>query len=300
MAHENQDDGLIRRYLLSQLAEDEREQLEERMMADNSFFDAVVLAEDEMVEEYVQGELSASERAGFEASFLSTPEGRQQVTYAKALRKYLSPTLNAEERVGEAPAAKRQIVERPLSAGLLTKKNAGLPGRVNRPWIFFRPSFAIPSVAMLLLALLGLSYFIIHNRSIEDFRSGDIELAQLNQRDLSNLSGFADLSRLTLVSDATRDSSELRTLSLKNLSELVLLRLALPPSIAGDNVRVNISNNNGTEITLENIKVYANQAGRDVRILLPRAKLAVGRYTVEIAEDHASTSGATYRFNMEN
>ena len=58
MAHENQDDALMRRYLLGQLAEDERQQLEEKMMADNEFFNRVLLAEDEMVEEYVQGEMS--------------------------------------------------------------------------------------------------------------------------------------------------------------------------------------------------------------------------------------------------
>jgi len=92
MAHETPDDGLIRRYLLGRLAEGEREQLEEKMMADNEFFNAVLLAEDEMVEEYVQRELPESDRASFEASFLSTPEGRQQVAYAKALSRYVSPT----------------------------------------------------------------------------------------------------------------------------------------------------------------------------------------------------------------
>src|SRR5947207_12411436 len=90
MGHENPDDGLIRRYLLGQLAEGEGEQLEEKMMADNELFNAVLLAEDEMVEEYVEGELPESDRAGFEASFLSTPKGRQQVTIARALKKHSS------------------------------------------------------------------------------------------------------------------------------------------------------------------------------------------------------------------
>lgn len=300
MGHENQDEGLIRRYLLGQLAEDELQRLEERLMADDDLFNAVLLAEDEMVEEYVQGELSASDQAGFEASFLSTSEGRHKVAYLTALGKYVqhvSPSRSAERREGEEPVSKTQIAERPPSVGPLRKKNAGLPGKINRPWIFLRPSFAIPSVAILVLALLGLSYFFVHNRS--GLRSGDSELAQLNQRDLGNLSEFTDISRLTLVSEASRDSSELRTVSLRKLSELVLLRLALPPSITADNVRVNISNSNGTQIALENIRVYANEAGRDVRILVPRAKLAVGSYFVEIAAGRSTTSGATYRFHLE-
>src|SRR6185295_2959731 len=90
MAHENSEDGLIRRYLLGQLEEDELGQLEEKMMADNELFNMVLLGEDEMVEEYVQRELSESDRARFEASFLSTPQGREKVAYAKALRKHVS------------------------------------------------------------------------------------------------------------------------------------------------------------------------------------------------------------------
>jgi CHAT domain-containing protein len=108
MAHENQDDDLIRRYLLARLAEDELQRLEEKMIADNDFFNRVLLAEDEMVEEYVHDELSANDRAEFEASFLSTPEGRQQVTYAKALSKYVkeaSPVTEEPRRESEVKPA---------------------------------------------------------------------------------------------------------------------------------------------------------------------------------------------------
>jgi CHAT domain-containing protein len=120
MAHENQDDGLIRRYLLGRLVEDEREQLEEKMMADNEVFNRVLLAEDEMVEEYVHGELSESDRAGFEASFLSTPEGRKQVTYARALSEYVkdpSPSSKVRVRIGEERVAEELTAPRPSAEG---------------------------------------------------------------------------------------------------------------------------------------------------------------------------------------
>jgi hypothetical protein len=143
------------------------------------------------------------------------------------------------------------------------------------------------------------SYYILQNRSIKDPNSRDSELAQLNQRDLSNLSEFTDLSRLTLVAETTRGSSQLRTLSLRELSDPVLLRLSLLPAMAHENVRVHVTANNGTEIILENARVYSNQGGQDVRVLLPRSKLAVGIYAVEITEKLATTDGATYRFQIE-
>jgi CHAT domain-containing protein/Tfp pilus assembly protein PilF len=103
MGHEIEDE-VIRRYLLGQLAEDERQQLEEKIMVDNELFNRVLLAEDEMVEEYVQGELPERERESFEASFLSTPQGREQVSFAKALSKYVSITSAEEGRAVEEPA----------------------------------------------------------------------------------------------------------------------------------------------------------------------------------------------------
>lgn len=85
MAHENPEDGLIRRYLLAQLGEDELQQLEERIMVDTEFFNRVLLAEDEMVEAYVNRKLSESDREKFEDSFMSTPEGRRQVNVVEEL-----------------------------------------------------------------------------------------------------------------------------------------------------------------------------------------------------------------------
>lgn len=74
--------------MLGQLAEDERDQLEEKMMADNEFYDSVLLAEDDLIEEYVESDLPEGDRAEFEAAYLSTPEGRRRISYANAMHKY--------------------------------------------------------------------------------------------------------------------------------------------------------------------------------------------------------------------
>lgn len=90
MAQENQDGGLIRRYLLGRLREDELERLEEKIMADTEFFNQVLLGEDELIEEYVQGDLTEADRTAFEVSVLATPQGRQRVSYVRALRKFVA------------------------------------------------------------------------------------------------------------------------------------------------------------------------------------------------------------------
>ena len=109
MAHENDEDGLIRRYLLARLEEGELQKAEERIMADTEFFNRVLLAEDEMVEKYVQGDLTQRDRADFEDSFLSTPEGRRKVSFAKELhsRAKVSPVADSSEK----PLAKVVVAE---------------------------------------------------------------------------------------------------------------------------------------------------------------------------------------------
>ena len=79
---------LLRSYLLGELNEQQREEVEERLVMDEDFFQGSLLVEDDLIDDYVQGELSADERKKFEATILSTPEGRQQVALTRDLKVY--------------------------------------------------------------------------------------------------------------------------------------------------------------------------------------------------------------------
>ena len=168
---------VIRRYLLGQLTEDERQQLEERIMVDTELFNRVLLAEDEMVEEYVQGELSESERAGFETSFLSTPDGRQQVSFAKALSEYVKEASPAQQ--GPVPAQEGSIAKDRVAEGPVAKDpvSAEPPRDINvSPLVWWRrPYFRLATAAVVVLGLgLGI-YRVVRHQS--DLSQG---LAALN------------------------------------------------------------------------------------------------------------------------
>jgi CHAT domain-containing protein/Flp pilus assembly protein TadD len=191
MAHENQDEGLIRRYLLGQLAEDEQDQLEEKMMADTDFFNQVLLAEDEMVEEYVQGELPESDRAGFEATFLSTPLGRQQVAYAKALREYV------KKDVSPVPDQRLEWWKRPA----------------------FVPYFRVATAAVVLLGVgLGIWWGFFYQSEVSKGISA-LAYAYRDQRPLeARISGFNYAPLAT-----TRGGEQKVDRTARNLAESVLL-----------------------------------------------------------------------------
>lgn len=72
-------------YLLGDLAEDERDRLEVRYFAEPEYREAIKSVEDDLVDEYVRGELSAEEERRFADLFGASPERARQVAFARAL-----------------------------------------------------------------------------------------------------------------------------------------------------------------------------------------------------------------------
>ena len=80
----------IRRYLLGQLSDGAREEIEQDLLTNEELFEELLVAEDELIDEYLGGKLSADERASFEKHFLSTPERHEKLKFGRALDRYLS------------------------------------------------------------------------------------------------------------------------------------------------------------------------------------------------------------------
>jgi tetratricopeptide (TPR) repeat protein len=83
--NEESDLIIIRKYLLCELSGAELEQLEERIIGDNSFFDQILAEEEKMIDEYICEKMTPQSRERFEGSYLLTPEGREQVNLARNL-----------------------------------------------------------------------------------------------------------------------------------------------------------------------------------------------------------------------
>jgi hypothetical protein len=90
-------DKLFERYLLGDLSEEEKTRLEESYFADDNLFEQLLAAEDDLIDDYVQGQLIGHERALFEKRFLNSPERRQRVALARGLMKTVAPKEVVEE-----------------------------------------------------------------------------------------------------------------------------------------------------------------------------------------------------------
>ncbi len=87
---QNQDQNRIRRYLLGELSDGERETLEREILRNEDLFEEILIVEEELADEYVAGTLNQEERADFESHFLATPERRQEVRFARTLNRYVT------------------------------------------------------------------------------------------------------------------------------------------------------------------------------------------------------------------
>ncbi|HEX4950134.1 MAG TPA: hypothetical protein VFZ34_25940 [Blastocatellia bacterium] len=75
----------IVRYLLGDLPEDEQVQVEDRAFADRAFLRSIEDAENDLIDDYVRGALTETERRQFERRFLASAERQKKVEFARTL-----------------------------------------------------------------------------------------------------------------------------------------------------------------------------------------------------------------------
>ena len=100
---QNGDDRLLQRYLLGDLSEQEQDGIEELYFTDDDYLDKLLVAENELIDDYLRGKLSAAERRKFERNYLTTPEKRQRVQLDQRLRRPETAALpRSEQQSGDA------------------------------------------------------------------------------------------------------------------------------------------------------------------------------------------------------
>lgn len=128
----------LRSFLLGRLSEPEQTRLEEELLTDDETFNSLVAVEDDLIDDYVRGELTAAEARLFEQRFLCSEERRARVEFARTLSEHLGAETGQRvpsERTGLpgewglrlAVAASLLLA---IAAGVLATRASLLSGRV--------------------------------------------------------------------------------------------------------------------------------------------------------------------------
>lgn len=88
MKRPEKDENSARAYLLGQLADEDLNRVEERLLTDPDYVELLLIVEDELVDGYICGTLDGLDRKQFEAYFLAASQRRRKLRLAKGLREY--------------------------------------------------------------------------------------------------------------------------------------------------------------------------------------------------------------------
>jgi hypothetical protein len=87
----------MRSYLLGTLDEDRRTQFEERILAESRVYEELLVAEEELIDQYVAGELSEFEQRQFESHFLITAERQKNLRFGQLFQRYVNSHIALTE-----------------------------------------------------------------------------------------------------------------------------------------------------------------------------------------------------------
>lgn len=273
---------LIRQYLLGELSEDQREQLEQRVITDRDYKEEVQITEEELLEDFAGGALPARERELFLKRYTASPGQLRKVEIAKALNKY---------------SAIHPII--PPSGPSETTWIKSLLKFFYKGDRFSR--FALASVFLLFF---GAGSLFLYSSISRDESANYAALKRLNAPESELLPpDDATVVSVTLSSLLLRSSGEPKTVTIIKPTQTVQFRLA-DPSGGTAVFRVTLKDSGGAEVfTLEDL--HSRRLGQlSVLVLqIPAAMLQQQEYQLEISEkkpDGTYANPAIYSFQVQD
>lgn len=173
--------------------------MEERLLTDDNFFQELLAGEDDLIDEYLSGDLSASERGLFDDYFMTTAERQEKLRFARGLKKFVS----------QAGAARSNATAAEVIAQVRSK--VAQPEPDKRGWFSFLPwqnpalSYSLGAAAVVVLVLA--TVLIIRNLSSPSAGPGKVLAVELAPG-LSR--GDEGMKQVTLSSDTTTLQLQLR------------------------------------------------------------------------------------------
>lgn len=78
--------------MLGRLELTRQEELEHRLLTDDEFLEEVLIAEDELIDDFLGNKLSPDDQESFQRFFLSSPNRKEKLKFAKTFKEYVNST----------------------------------------------------------------------------------------------------------------------------------------------------------------------------------------------------------------
>ncbi len=283
---------LIRSYLLGNVSEDEREGIEERFFADDDFYQSLLVAEDDLIYDYLRGAMDQEDRRLMEKQMAASPRRRQKVELVKELM--LAASASEEKvslwqrlRAFFAPARALQFATAALALALafggyfLLRQSSDLRGEMAR-LAEQREREREAAIASERESA----------RQLEAERARTSELSAQLERERAEKEKLAEEAKNRQIEErlstqslallpTTRDRSEPEPITINENTNRIVIRLDLEGDIVGRSYRAEVRTSGGQMVWNQS----AQSKRRTLIIHLPAGVLADGEYEVTLKRD---------------
>jgi hypothetical protein len=263
----------IRLYLLGLLPQEEQQPLEESLLTDAALYEELLIVEDELIDQYLAGELTGRERDAFEAHFINAPERRQQVRFADTLRRYV-----ADKGAVVASATTAESSEVYVQGATTGRQSRSLVS-----WLSTRnPALAFSLAAAALVLVCGLSWIAV--RTLRPRAPGQVLTVMLTP----------DIH--------TRSGGDVQQVSIPAGTDAVRLQLRLTSDEFQTYSATLLDSEGATISTTDNLKPETAGGVRNVILSVPARAVPPGEYQLKLKgvnADGKSETAESYRFRIE-
>jgi hypothetical protein len=275
MRAERIDETLFRKYLLGDLSEDQQVDVEDRAFADREVLDALEAAEADLIDAWVRGELSPSERRAFERRFLTSLQRRNKVEFARALAK-----VTSESQPAEAP---RKTFWR---------------------WPFamqWSPALQWAAGLACLFCVAATAWFAIENAAMRS-RVSILEARLHQQEHPQSTAPAPGVASLVLLPGLSRSETQVPRLSLDPAAQIIRIEVKLEPRDDYPRFRAELRTRRGDEVlTLASLPRRTTAEGYGVLIEAPVSVVPPGQYELELKgiKENSAEDVGFYYFNID-
>jgi len=264
-------DALLREFLLGKVTDDVQERIEALFVTDPQSRERVLAVEQDLIEDYLEGELSVEDSERFVLRYAQTAEQRRKLRITKSIKDWA---------MSEARAAAQTVP----------------PGESGwsrlRELFWQKRTIAVPITVAVLIVIVVAAFWLSRRAQHSAIEQ---ELAQLNAPSDTTVAGVQrELLPVTVRSGGPTTES-----IPQSLSGVVELRLLLIQKERYSSYHVTIHRVDDREsYTVPDL--HASSDGKSLRLRLPADLLTRGVWQITLTPESASTSGDEYQLTVGN
>jgi hypothetical protein len=302
MPAERIDEVLLRNYLLGKLSEEEQVQVEDRAFSDPEYLVAVEGAEADLIDSYVRGDLQSTDRRIFEGRFLTSPQRRRKVEFAKTLEQVTAELKTSRPLVPERPPFWQTLVD--LVRG-------------------FHPAVSFAGALAVLALIAGTAWLLVHDSDMRsrvaalEARRSDLENREqtLRQQLMEQQARTTDgqpapsqsrhstvIASLVFLPGMSRAATRVQQLTLTPGAQLAHIEIQLEARDEFPQFRAELRTRSGDEILVRSGLVRRQSNGAySVSLDVPCSAVPTGEYelTLKGLSDGQTTDIGYYYFRVQ-